>query len=229
MRRASAFPMSRRKSCRSSTSRRSAEVENAVGAPVDPLRFRGNVYVSGWPAWREFDLLGQEIALGGARLKVVKRIVRCAATNVDPQTAVRDLAIPQRCCNVSATPIAGCTPRSWGGRHREWRCGHSNCTDVYHRSSPRKRAIHNPFRCDYVDGFSKSSRARRMPRFRGTTARRNCYFRLSRNTACSPSRFQNHHGALKRSGRPHGSSATDFSILTPATSQSWRKSLMLQK
>ena len=71
------------------------EIENTVGVPVDPLRFRGNVYVSGWPAWREFDLLGQEFALGSARLKAVKRIVRCAATNVDPQTAVRDLAIPQ--------------------------------------------------------------------------------------------------------------------------------------
>ena len=65
-----------------------AAVENAVGAPVDPLRFRGNVYVTGWPAWHEFDLLGQEIAIGRrARLKVVKRIVRCAATNVDPAPA----------------------------------------------------------------------------------------------------------------------------------------------
>ena len=36
-----------------------AAIENAVGAPVDPLRFRGNVYVEGWPAWHEFDLLGQ--------------------------------------------------------------------------------------------------------------------------------------------------------------------------
>ena len=63
-----------------------AAVENAVGAPVDPLRFRGNLYVDGWPAWHEFDLLGQEIAIGRrARLKVVKRIVRCAATNVDPR------------------------------------------------------------------------------------------------------------------------------------------------
>jgi uncharacterized protein YcbX len=26
---------------------------------------------------------------------VVKRIVRCAATNVDPQTGVRDMTIPQ--------------------------------------------------------------------------------------------------------------------------------------
>jgi uncharacterized protein YcbX len=71
------------------------EVGSAVGAPVDPLRFRGNVYVSGWPAWHEFDLLGREITLGGARLKVMTRIVRCAATNVDPLTAARDLAIPQ--------------------------------------------------------------------------------------------------------------------------------------
>ncbi len=73
-----------------------AAVENAAGAAVDPLRFRGNVYVSGWPAWHEFDLLGAEIAVGpSARLKVVKRIVRCAATEVDPATGIRDLAIPR--------------------------------------------------------------------------------------------------------------------------------------
>src|SRR5262245_20211838 len=53
-------------------------IENVVGVPVHPLRFRGNVYITGWPAWDEFDLLGQEITLGkSARLKVVKRIVRC--------------------------------------------------------------------------------------------------------------------------------------------------------
>jgi uncharacterized protein YcbX len=73
-----------------------AALETAVGAPVHPLRFRGNVYVTGWPAWREFDLVGEEIAIGnGARLKIVKRIVRCAATNVDPDTGIRDLTIPE--------------------------------------------------------------------------------------------------------------------------------------
>lgn len=72
-----------------------AALETAVGAPVNPLRFRGNVYVSGWPAWHEFELLGSEIAIGNrARLKVVKRIVRCAATDVDPDTGIRDLSIP---------------------------------------------------------------------------------------------------------------------------------------
>ena len=31
----------------------------------------------------------------GARLKVLKRITRCAATNVDPDTGLRDLEVPQ--------------------------------------------------------------------------------------------------------------------------------------
>jgi hypothetical protein len=73
-----------------------AAIEDAVGAPVDPLRFRGNVYVAGWTAWREFDLIGREIAIGpAARLRIVRRIERCAATNVEPFTGIRDLNIPK--------------------------------------------------------------------------------------------------------------------------------------
>jgi uncharacterized protein YcbX len=71
-----------------------AEMENAIGCPVNPLRFRGNLYVDGWPAWRECDLIDKTIAIGMAQLRVIKRIVRCAATNVDPDTSIRDLAIP---------------------------------------------------------------------------------------------------------------------------------------
>lgn len=72
-----------------------AALETMIGRPVDPLRFRGNLYVEGWPAWHEFDLMDRVLTIGSARLKVVKRIVRCAATNVDPQTAARDMAIPE--------------------------------------------------------------------------------------------------------------------------------------
>ena len=72
-----------------------AAVENATGAPVDPLRFRGNLLVEGWPAWHEFDLLDRSLAIGDVRLKVVKRIVRCAATNVGPHTGIRDMEIPK--------------------------------------------------------------------------------------------------------------------------------------
>lgn len=72
-----------------------AALEAMIGRPVDPLRFRANLYVQGWPAWHEFDLMDQTLLIGSAKLKVVKRIVRCAATNVDPQTAARDMAIPE--------------------------------------------------------------------------------------------------------------------------------------
>jgi uncharacterized protein len=104
-----------------------AAIEDMIGAPVNPLRFRGNVYVEGWKAWSELDLVGKELIIapppeGGrtarnpsaearsakadarrvgvsasapARLKIVKRIVRCAATNVDPDTGLRDLEVPK--------------------------------------------------------------------------------------------------------------------------------------
>ena len=68
-------------------------IENMLGMPVQPLRFRANLYVSNWPAWHEFELLGQTLTIGNARLKVVKRIKRCAAINVDPESAARDLNI----------------------------------------------------------------------------------------------------------------------------------------
>ena len=93
-----------------------AAIEGMVGRPVDSLRFRGNLYVEGWPAWGEFDLLGREIAIGmQARAKVVKRIVRCAATNVEPGTGIRDLDIPPTLmrhlghadCGVYAEVVAG--------------------------------------------------------------------------------------------------------------------------
>jgi uncharacterized protein YcbX len=72
-----------------------AELETVAGAPVDPLRFRANLYIRGWPAWAEFKLIGERLQIGEATLKVIKRIVRCAATEVDPATGIRDLPIPK--------------------------------------------------------------------------------------------------------------------------------------
>jgi uncharacterized protein YcbX len=90
-------------------------IEDAVGQKVAPLRFRANFYLRGWPAWHEFDLVGKTLAIGEARLKVVKRTLRCAAINVDPDTAARDLNIPHTLmrrfghadCGVYAEVIAG--------------------------------------------------------------------------------------------------------------------------
>lgn len=96
-----------------------AAIETMVGQRVHPLRFRANLYVRGWPAWSELDLLERTLAIGEIRLKVVKRIVRCTATNVDPETAVRDLDIPNtltrtlghRNCGVYAEVVTGGTIR----------------------------------------------------------------------------------------------------------------------
>ncbi|MBK9081393.1 MAG: MOSC domain-containing protein [Rhizobiales bacterium] len=70
------------------------DLSRRLGRPVDPLRFRGNVLIEGLAPWAEFDLVGQTLAVGGARLVVTKRIERCAATNVDPATGARDMQIP---------------------------------------------------------------------------------------------------------------------------------------
>jgi uncharacterized protein YcbX len=70
-------------------------LEASVGRKVHPLRFRGNLYVEGWPAWIETGLEGRELSVGSARLRVVKTIQRCAATEVDPETAARNIDVPQ--------------------------------------------------------------------------------------------------------------------------------------
>jgi len=70
-----------------------AALEAAMGVPVDPIRFRANVYFDGASAWSEHDWIDSEIALGAARLRVVSPITRCAATQVNPVTAKRDLDI----------------------------------------------------------------------------------------------------------------------------------------
>jgi uncharacterized protein YcbX len=61
-----------------------------MGAELDPLRFRANVYVEGWPAWAESAWQGKALMLGWARAEVFKPIVRCVATHVNPATAVCD-------------------------------------------------------------------------------------------------------------------------------------------
>ena len=70
------------------------ELERVAGRRIDPLRFRANVHVEGLPAFAELDWIGRELKLGGVVTRVLDRTVRCEATNVDPVTAARDMAIP---------------------------------------------------------------------------------------------------------------------------------------
>ena len=67
------------------------DLEAKIGQPVDPLRFRANVYVDGWPAWVENTPGGGRVWLGKASATVFAPIVRCIATHVDPATGERDI------------------------------------------------------------------------------------------------------------------------------------------
>ena len=70
------------------------DLERVTRSPVDPRRFRANFYFDGGAPWQEFDWVDREFSIGRVRLRGVKRIERCAATNVDPETGERDLNIP---------------------------------------------------------------------------------------------------------------------------------------
>jgi MOSC domain-containing protein len=66
------------------------DFEAKVGARRHRRRFRANVWFSGAAPWAERNWVGQHLQVGGAVLRVTKGIVRCAATEVNPVTALRD-------------------------------------------------------------------------------------------------------------------------------------------
>lgn len=70
------------------------EVEGVVGKQLNPLRFRANAYFDGAPPWAERKWIGRTLQIGSARLRVFKETTRCDATNVNPESAERDTAIP---------------------------------------------------------------------------------------------------------------------------------------
>jgi ferredoxin-NADP reductase len=69
-------------------------LEIASDHPVDPRRFRGNLYLDGLPAWGEFALLGRRVRIGEAVLELFQPTDRCRATTIDPITGVSDLNVP---------------------------------------------------------------------------------------------------------------------------------------
>ncbi len=66
-----------------------------IGQAVDPRRFRGNIQISGLAPFAELDMVGQEITVGSARLKIVRRTRRCPATEVNLETGERDMKTPR--------------------------------------------------------------------------------------------------------------------------------------
>jgi uncharacterized protein YcbX len=61
------------------------DVEGLVGEPLDPLRWRPNLYVTSMPGFvkREADLVGSALRAGGVVLRVVATIRRCITPTYD--------------------------------------------------------------------------------------------------------------------------------------------------
>jgi len=70
------------------------DVERVARRSIQIQRFRGNLVIEGAERWEERDWPGRELRVGDVRLRIEEPIERCAATNVDPETAARDMNIP---------------------------------------------------------------------------------------------------------------------------------------
>lgn len=72
-----------------------AAFATAIGRPVEVERFRGNILLKGAEPWAEFGWVGRRLKIGEVTFLVEKRIDRCPATEVNPETAERDIAVPK--------------------------------------------------------------------------------------------------------------------------------------
>lgn len=70
------------------------DLARTTGRSIDAIRFRPNLVMAGIDAWTEFGWIDKTLHMGGAKLRVLDRTMRCAATEVDPQSGQRDLSIP---------------------------------------------------------------------------------------------------------------------------------------
>ncbi|MCB6180024.1 MOSC domain-containing protein [Rhodobacter sp. Har01] len=70
-----------------------ADLAARLGQDLSIHRFRGNIWVAGWAPWQELAMIGQEITLGSARLRVEEPVGRCQATGANPETGAFDADI----------------------------------------------------------------------------------------------------------------------------------------
>lgn len=84
-----------------------AELARAAGVVIDPLRFRGNLYIQGGLPWQELQWLGRRIRIGDAELEILRPIDRCVATAINPLSAERDIDVPGLLVRHAGHPYCG--------------------------------------------------------------------------------------------------------------------------
>lgn len=68
-------------------------IGKALGREIEPLRFRGNLFVRAEP-WEEFSWLGKTLRFGDVDLQVIRPIDRCKGTSANVQTGQLDVNMP---------------------------------------------------------------------------------------------------------------------------------------
>lgn len=66
------------------------DLAGKMDQPISPLRWRGNIHLSGLEPWEEMDWIGRTVRVGAAELTIREPIVRCLATTANPETGERD-------------------------------------------------------------------------------------------------------------------------------------------
>ncbi len=69
-------------------------LNHLLSVEINPARFRANIHLSGMEPWSERHLIGKTLKINNVEFEVVEETVRCAAVNVDPNTAKRDQSLP---------------------------------------------------------------------------------------------------------------------------------------
>lgn len=70
------------------------ELGRIIGEEINPARFRANIEIDGLSPFTELNEIGSTLSFGDVKLKLLSRTKRCAATEVNPVTAERDIKIP---------------------------------------------------------------------------------------------------------------------------------------
>ncbi len=92
-----------------------------IAKDLDPLRLRANIWVEDWRAFDDHAWVGHHIRAGeeGPEFEILKPIVRCVATHVNPDTAEKDIDVctalweqyGHRDCGIYARIVKGGTLR----------------------------------------------------------------------------------------------------------------------
>jgi uncharacterized protein len=69
------------------------QLSSVVGQKIDANRFRGNILIDDAQPWVERDWVGRIVWMDNIPFEVVDETIRCGATDVNPNTAERDLNI----------------------------------------------------------------------------------------------------------------------------------------